>query len=446
MARCNVEDSVMRLVPAIVRSWPAATRPALSGLALTGLALLAAGCGSASTSHQASPPASSASHSSATPAGAATHTPASASSASPSCRAGASTALYIAPGTPAPAQPLAAVQFVSATQGWVAGAGRVLTTGDAGHTWTTQYTGPAKLYQVDFTDAAHGWAVGTNALLRTTDGGATWTQLSEPACGTPVESVHFVTPDLGYAVAGGAQVWMSGGVPAAVNGGELLTTTDGGSHWTRVAGAPAQAQTVCFSSQQNGFVGTPGKVWHTTDGGKTWTAAFTEPGAGPGVRQSAPDTTVLECAGGNAAWVLFLGYGAALSHSPYLAYATQDARNWRVLFEESYIESAARPQLHAPDGPGSYPGPFSAISPDAAAFVGYNPPMGYGAAPLMMATAGGATLTSAGNVGGVSVPGSAAFISPSQGWVVGETLPSRGFVIEATADGGHTWTRQYQTR
>jgi photosystem II stability/assembly factor-like uncharacterized protein len=45
-----------------------------------------------------------------------------------------------------------------------------------------------------------------------------------------------------------------------------------------------------------------------------------------------------------------------------------------------------------------------------------------------------------------SVRDATAFISPSQGWVVGQTLPSGGFVIEATAGGGHTWTRQYQAR
>jgi len=327
----------------------------------------------------------------------------------------------------------------------VAGAGRILATSDGGRTWTAQYTGQAKLYQVDFTDVTHGWAVGPNALLRTTDGGRTWTQLSEPACST-VDSVHFVNSDLGYAVAGGAQVWMSGGVPAAVSGGRLLTTSDGGSHWTSVSGAPAQAQTACFSNLADGFVGVPGKVWHTTDGGKTWSVAFTEPSAAPGVRPPAPDTTVLECAGDNAAWVLFLGYGAALGHAPYLAYTTQDAKTWRVLFEESYIESAARPGVHAPDGPGSYPGPFSAISPVAAAFVGYSPPVGYGAAPLELVSSSGATQTRAGNVGGISVPIAVAFTGPSQGWVVGETLPSRGFVIEATSDGGRTWTRQYQVR
>jgi hypothetical protein len=164
------------------------------------------------------------------------------------------------------------------------------------------------------------------------------------------------------------------------------------------------------------------------------------------VHPSAGDISVLECAGGNAAWLLFLGSGAALGHVPYLTFATQDARNWRVLFEESYTESAARPQLHAPDGPGSYPGPFSAISPQAAAFVGYTPPIGYGAAPLEMAASGGAQLTKDGNVSGISVPEAVAFISPSQGWIVGQTLPSGDFVIVTTADGGHTWTRQYQTR
>jgi photosystem II stability/assembly factor-like uncharacterized protein len=328
----------------------------------------------------------------------------------------------------------------------VAGAGRVLATSDGGRTWANQYTGPAKLDQVDFTDARHGWAVGTNTLLRTTNGGATWTQLSEPGCGKPIESVHFVTQNLGYAVGGGAQVWTSAGVPAAVGGGELLTTTDGGGQWTPVAGAPAQAQTVCFSSPDNGFLGTPGKVWHSTDGGKTWSLAFTEPPVAPGVHPPAPDTTVLECAGGNAAWVLFLGYGAALGHAPYLGYATQDGRSWRAVLEESYLESAARPGVHAPDGPGTYPGPFSAISPQAAAFVGYTPAEGYGAAPVDLASSGGATLTSASDVGGVSVPAATAFISPSQGWVVGETLPSGDFVVEATANGGHTWTRQHEVR
>jgi photosystem II stability/assembly factor-like uncharacterized protein len=430
----------MRLLSPITRKWPVAV--------LAGLALAGAGCGTTSSTQR--PAGGQSAPAGASPA-AGTHAPAAGAAASSggsaSCSAAAAAApgFYTAAGGPGQVPRLDAVQFVSARQGWAAGADRVLTTGDGGRTWTSQYAGTAQLDQVDFTDAAHGWAVGTNALLRTTDGGATWTALSEP-CGTTIDSVHFVTPSLGYAVADGAQVWMTGGVPAAVNGGVLLTTTNGGADWTRVAGAPGQAQTACFSSASNGFLGTPGKVWHTTDGGKSWSLSFAEPAASSAVHPSAPDIAVLQCAGGSAAWVLFLGSGAALGHVPYLTFATQDATNWRVLFEESYTESAARPQLHAPNGPGSYPGPFSAISPQAAAFVGYSPPVGYGAAPLEMAASGGAKLTKDGNVSGVSVPEAVAFVSPSQGWIVGETLPSGNFVIVTTADAGHTWTRQYQAR
>jgi photosystem II stability/assembly factor-like uncharacterized protein len=431
--------TVLRFVFEIARKWPVA--------ALAGLALAGAGCGTTSSTQQATGAQSASTR--AAPSTAGTHAPAGApapsSPAAGSCSATAAPGVYTAAGGPGQVPRLDAVQFVSATQGWAAGAGRVLVTRDGGRTWTSQYTGSAQLDQVDFTDASHGWAVGTNALLRTTDGGATWTALSEP-CGKIIDSVHFVTPSLGYAVADGAQVWMTGGVPAAVNGGVLLTTTNGGTDWTRVASAPGQAQTACFSSAANGFLGTPGKVWHTTDGGQSWSTSFAEPAVSGAVHPSAPDIPVLECAGGNAAWVLFLGSGAALGHVPYLTFATQDARNWRVLFEESYTESAARPRLHAPDGPGSYPGPFSAISPQAAAFVGYTPPIGYGAAPLEMAASGGARLTKDGNVSGISVPEAVAFISPSQGWIVGQTLPSGDFVIVATADGGHTWTRQYQAR
>ena len=424
--------------------------------ALAGTALLAAGCGTASSGREtaasaSSSPGSPGSPAAATPAAAAAAAasagPSPSSSGAPLCAGTAATGVYSATGIAGSVPALDAVEFVSASQGWVAGAGRVLATTDGGQTWTRRYSGPAKLYQVDFINASDGWAVGTNALLRTTDGGATWTRLNDPC--VSIRSVHFVTPDLGYAVAGGSQVRTDGGVPAPANGGELLTSTDGGRVWHAVPAAPARVQTACFASPADGFAGTPGKIWHTSDGGAHWSLVFTEPAVSGGVKATMPDTTVLECAGNTAAWVLFLGFGAALSHAPYLAYATQDARHVHVLFEESYIESAARPQVHAPDGPGSYPGPFSAISPDSAAFAGWNPPMGYGAAPLEMVTGGGAGLSSAGNVGGVTQPLAVAFVSSSQGWVIGtdQTQPGqRGdYVVAATADGGRTWTRQYET-
>jgi hypothetical protein len=74
--------------------------------------------------------------------------------------------------------------------------------------------------------------------------------------------------------------------------------------------------------------------------------------------------------------------------------------------------------------------------------------MGYGAAPLELVTGGGAGLSSQGNVGGLTQPLGVAFVSSSQGWVIGtdQTQPGQqgDYVIEATSDGGRTWTRQYQ--
>lgn len=410
-------NTMMRINPAIAASRLAA--------AFSAVALLAAGCATATSGHQAAPSPSAVS---------ASRTPASHVAAS---RAPTSAASRCAPAaSPVPA--LDAIEFVSATQGWVAGAGRILATSDGGKTWTRQYSGPAQLDQVDFIDARHGWAVGTNALLRTTDGGATWTA-AQDLC---IRSVHFVTPSVGYAVAGGSQVRGDGGLPAPAVGGQLLTTADGGQKWAPVAGAPAQAQTACFTSAAGGFLGTPGEIWRTADGGRQWTLAFAEPAA-HGAGHSAPDTTVLECGGNSSAMALFLGSGAALGHAPYLAYAISATHPARALFEEAYIESAVRPQVRAADGPGSYPGPFSVIGQDAAVFVGSNPAAGYGTAPLMAVT--GARLSRLGGVTGISQAYGVAFISGTQGWVIGKSTPSGRYAIETTADGGHSWSSQYQT-
>ncbi len=446
---------------------PVRTRIGFSALGAFCAAALAAGCatsasgvyGAGQSAVAAASPASSAASSAASPSAAsrsagsnpagsqAAAAPGSPGSGCAGRTTPASGGAWSAPGVPVQIPSLAAVQFVGPQQGWAAGAGRIIATSDGGATWTRQYSGPDNLIQVDFTEARHGWAVGTSGLLRTSDGGATWTQLAEP-CEGRIRSVHFISAARGYAVAGGSQVRIDGGVPAPVNGGILVTTGDGGATWQPVAGAPGRAQTACFADPLDGYLGTPGEVWRTTDGGRHWSSSLREPSPAPGAGSQEPDTTVVECAGPSAAWVQFLGLGAAMSHAPYLAYATQDGQHWRAVFEESYIESAERPQVHAPEGPGSYPGPFSAISPDQAAFVGYIPPMGFGAAPLDLASAGGATLTSEGTIGGLTKPYATAFLTPAMGWVVGtdQTEPGNAgdSVIVATTDGGRTWTTQYR--
>jgi photosystem II stability/assembly factor-like uncharacterized protein len=410
---------------------------------LLGMTLLAAGCGSAPSGQQGAGSAASSLTPTAGVSGSAMSEQASPSPTATSpavpCRSPVSAA------GPVQVPPLSAIEFVSAERGWAVGADRILATSDGGRAWLTQYSGAAMLDQVDFVDAEHGWAVGTSDLLETTDGGAVWAALPEPC--PVIRSVHFATPSQGYAVAGGSNVRVDGGVPAPVAGGRLLITSDGGRSWRPVLGAPAMAQTVCFSTPVDGFLGSPGRIWRSTDGGRRWSLSFAEP-AQPGAPPHEPgDTAVLECAGRSAAWVLFLGFGAALGNAPYVAFATQDARSWHAVLEETYTESAIMPEVHAPTGPGSYPGPFSAISPDAAAFVGFDPSAGYGAAPLEMVAGGGADRRTQGNVSGTTQAYGVAFISTSQGWVVGtdHTVAGQYYVIEATTDGGLTWTRQYQT-
>jgi hypothetical protein len=223
-----------------------------------------------------------------------------------------------------------------------------------------------------------------------------------------------------------------------------MRTTDGGQTWQQLGGTPANPESACFSSDSHGYLGTPGVVWHTSDGGQTWTKSFTEPPAVRAESGAIGDTPNVQCAGQDAAWVLFVGQGTAMMHSPYLAYATADGGNWRGVMEEPMLESSLRPTLHLRAGPGSEPGPFSAISPDAAAFTGYTPPAnGWGAAPLSLAGNGGGTLSGTGNIAAINEPLAAAFLSTSRGWVVGENLKANTFAIEATADGGHTWTTEY---
>jgi photosystem II stability/assembly factor-like uncharacterized protein len=408
---------------------------------------LAAGCATTSSSSSASSPSSPSSPSSLSScAGGAASAPTSASASAGSASAGSASA-------DAPA--LDAVQFTDPTHGWVAGAGAILATTDGGRAWTRQYSGAAALDQVDFIDAEHGWAAGGDTLLRTTNGGATWTALAEP-CQGELNSIHFVSPTLGYAVAAApgdtagepagdsANDTAGGGAFTQAVGGSLLRTSNGGQTWTALAGAPANAQSECFANAADGYLGTLGHIWRSTDGGQRWTLALTEPA--PSVSPKTGDTPEIECAGTSGLWVLFLGQGAALSHAPYLAYASQDGQQWHGLFEEHYIEFAVRPSLKLPDGPGSYPGPFSAIDSGLAAFVGYTPPLGYGAAPVMLASADGRSLTREGNVTAINEPFGASFLSPSQGWVVGENLQTDAFEIEATANAGRTWTTEYTTR
>jgi photosystem II stability/assembly factor-like uncharacterized protein len=146
--------------------------------------------------------------------------------------------------------------------GWAVGSGGiVLSTADAGATWTRRAPTGVTLRGVWFTSAREGWAVGhSGTVLHTLNGGSTWMQVTSVASSENLTAVYFATRDTGWVVGAG---------------GLLLATTDRGATWRRTLRGGMTLNGVMFSGKDDGWaVGDNGIVLGTHDGGVTW---FTAP-------------------------------------------------------------------------------------------------------------------------------------------------------------------------
>lgn len=327
------------------------------------------------------------------------------------------------------------VQFLSVTTGWTVGSNGILATRDGGLRWTVQYRARcADLSEIDFVDAEHGWAVGLRDLLVTTDGGRHWLQLHEPTW--PIRSVHFVSQTVGYAVAGGG---VSGdrSPMAPWTGGVVLKTLDGGQSW-RLLAAPADAQSVCFSTTEEGLLGADGRIYRSLDGGRSWSLVVK--GDGPG--EDRPLATV-QCVGQRAGWAELDGPGGEMSQSPHIAFHS-DGGAWTPIFAEQYFP---HPGIDVSvNSPGSYSGPFSAIDPDTAVFIDNCAACApAGTAPWAIAERGGKELVRRGNVGHITSSLGASFVTSRSGWVTGIYWDGSSTVYRLvhTNDAGRTWTVEY---
>jgi hypothetical protein len=422
----------------------------MRSLVFAGLSVVIAGCGSGTVGAgtvsagggQGAPAASAAGPATAASGGPASGSPASAALASP---AGASAAASSAPGgaaagagacpaARAPSDPggLGGLQFVSPARGWAVGQGAILATTDGGAHWATQLSGKLNLTSVDFISGQDGWAVGTTSLLVTTDGGAHWAALPEPC--PVIRSVHFTSPASGVAVAGGTSA-----------DGVLLATSDGGRTWHRLT-APANAQTACFSDPRHGWLGAGGLLYRTTDGGGHWTALTSMDGP---LGSGYPAEMSVECANDGSAWALRTGPDAAMSQDQHVGFHADQAGATAIFAEQYFQTQGTQPTAQSP---GSDAGPFSAIDSATAAFIDWCSACGYGTAPWDIAARSGATLAKKGDVGAITDPQAASFLSATTGWVAGtETVyPASGTGqsksqerIVATTDGGRTWHVQY---
>jgi photosystem II stability/assembly factor-like uncharacterized protein len=181
---------------------------------------------------------------------------------------------------------------------------------------------------------------------------------------------------------------------------------------------------VCFTKQFDGWLATQDAVYRSTDGGVTWTPSYFLPVTGDGI-------AVLECADGGAAWVQFAPIGAAGGAANFVLVATRNGESWATIFRSNLYTD----HIAGPNGPGSYPGPFSLIDASTAYAVGNTPvePAVTGQQVTDLTQLGPVTKVGADlNAIGVS------FADRDHGVIVGS--PSVGGApVYITDDGGTTW-------
>jgi photosystem II stability/assembly factor-like uncharacterized protein len=141
--------------------------------------------------------------------------------------------------------------------------GVVMTTDDAGRTWTRQHLkrGPKyyDLYSVAFTpDGSRGWAVGDwGVIYRTDDGGNTWSeQKGPPGLNTALLKIAVVDAQRFCAVG---------------EHGVLLCTSDGGANWNLQKFRDLVFFDLTYTDPNNVWaVGEFATLLHSANGGKSW--------------------------------------------------------------------------------------------------------------------------------------------------------------------------------
>jgi photosystem II stability/assembly factor-like uncharacterized protein len=294
---------------------------------------------------------------------------------------------------------VAPIHFVDALNGWAAGTQEnIIRTSDGGQTWVTQRGGTNTPFiypfnGVSFGDALHGIAVGNaGTIVSTIDGGVTW---------RPVQGNYTSVPNRIFALDGN-HAW------SANSNAEILSTTDGGSRWSRASlftpTSNSDVTDIDFTDNLHGWAtvkeGPPGFVYKSSDGGLTWqNSGAPQTGALQGVEAIGNQAIVAVGWDGNTGRILRSTDNGA-------TWSNQSPPNGAAIFYDVNFINATT---------GWVAGNFGTI---------------------MKSTDGGATWTrqtsgiAQGNVLSVS------FVDENNGWAAG------GNSLVHTTDGGQTWTAQ----
>ncbi len=149
----------------------------------------------------------------------------------------------------------------------------LLPTALASGSWTRQRTSSlAWLHSVFFLDQNRGWAVGSRgALLSTTDGGTHWTSLIHPTEDT-IRDIYFADDRNGIIVCERNIYDLKSNAEARAY---LMKTVDGGEHWKRASmrgvDPDARIMRAIFTGAGRGWAfGEAGAIFITNDMGTTW--------------------------------------------------------------------------------------------------------------------------------------------------------------------------------
>jgi photosystem II stability/assembly factor-like uncharacterized protein len=225
-------------------------------------------------------------------------------------------------------------------------------------------------------------------IMRSADFGATWENLSSCITGGYLESVHFPSPEVGYAT----------GIYFESPNATLIKTTDGGDTWFPLDSIPdfILPHSIWFPTDDYGFVAGSG-IYSTYDGGHTWNERYPPP----------------------ASW----------EDDFHSICITANAKGIAVGDNGMIIRSADYGQSWAPVTTGNYNTLTSVCFPD--------PDTGYAVGDRVILKTTDAGLTW--SVSSFSRPLSCVyFVTPQLGFATGDGYNNN--IVIKTTDGGASWT------
>ncbi len=154
------------------------------------------------------------------------------------------------------------LKFVTKDKGFFVSRYSIYKTLDQGDHWKSVFSDSIWLYAISFIDQNKGFAVGRKGtILKTIDGGETWTKQNIGNIG--LKCIQFLNDTIGYI--GGSFVNSTQGFKY------LAKTTDGGKTWSQqiTSNEAGEINTLSFLTPDIGYIGGLHEVFKTTNGGIT---------------------------------------------------------------------------------------------------------------------------------------------------------------------------------